>query len=366
MRMLIVQANFRDDIMMIYNELDYQVGRKGWTSETFIPFAARRYSPLGKLEIWRLIRTITWKRIGTLWNARSFFFESRRLRLWRILDFLAADHRLEFGGFKVVFIMDQKHSHGAWYAAQKRGLSIVSHQHGDYYTPRTHLAGTFRDAEGKGSIRLVWDADSLEMIRSFSPDGEFIVSGSLKHVAMQRHISAEKPVSGIVFYETIFQDPELDRSVAERTAVSLRKIAERIKEPVHVALHPLRKAKPSVFQHKAIVQIYERHNIEPFVGRKEQVNWAICSDSNALFDLVVAGVPCIFLERQDSILWLRDNYPGRIQIDSPKAAETLATLISEQNRDQFAERQLEFVQVTKIGSSKTANRAFDDILDRFS
>lgn len=366
MKMLVVKANFRPDIMIIYEEVIFQLNRRMCEYGFFIPFATRARSSEVHVDIRDVLRALTIKRIIQLWQGRAFFFESRRLRFWRVLDFLAADRCMELEQFDVIFILNQKHSHGTCYAARLRKLPVVTHQHGDYYTPRVHYAIPFRDVEGPGTIRLVWDENSLSMIKSFAQEGDFIISGSLKHTGMQRRIESEKPTGGIMFLDAIFQEVETDIIVAERNVIFLSSLSKCLGRNVEVAMHPLRSASSKAGHHRDIARFYEKNGIKRFEDRKQSATWAICSDSNALFDAVVAGVPCIFLEWNDSILWISSNYPGRINAEASDAVNATAAMISGASRDHLAARQLAFLQSTKIGSPKATDKAFDELLSKIS
>lgn len=361
--MTVIKGNFRPDILLVYEEVAWQLRRNGWDSDEYLPSSyfirqgkSSRIALLGSI-----LRAMSARRVWAALRDWKFFFEDSRPRIGRMLDFFSFSRYLDSHAADAVFILNQRHSAGACYAARLRGIPIVTHQHGDYYNNQVLLTRPMRDIEGPDTIRIVWNEESRKLIEEFAPRGSFRIAGSLKHANIQRKAHGTRFEPGFVFFETIFPDAAKDRRVAEFSAKVLGSLQRQLAYPVYVALHPSRgNAKRGSLPEDALQQ-YAEQEVRSWPHPRDHVEWAICSDSNALLDLVASGTPCLHLKREDSYLAIPSAYPGTIEAYGDIVAQVRQAITSS-DRTTLAEAQLAFLQQNKMGSPATVDQSFTELL----
>lgn len=359
--MTIVKANMRPDILLIYKEVESQLKRNAWKVDEYIPTSNYlwRTNSSKTFLLKSALRSLTLRATLKACREWRFFFEGGRARVGRLLDFLSFSKHLDSHPSAAVFILNQRHSSGACHAARLRDIPIITHQHGDYYNDRVPLTQPLRDVEGPDTIRIVWNEDSRNIIQKLSPRGTFRVGGSLKHAAIQRESQPSAREPGIVFFETTFLDKDKDRSVTEFNASFLGALQRELACPMYVAAHPLRTSGPTPSEDP--LHPYYEAGVRKWPYSRAQVEWAICSDSNALFDVVFTGIPCLHLKREDSYLSIPDSYPGTIRAEGDFVARAMEAIACS-DPTSLAKAQLVFLQDHMIGSLATVDRCFSELL----
>lgn len=363
-KIVIIYGNDRPDIRLIYDEVADQARRNGIDVCVYLPGKKKFERPTAAPALGPLVpsRFLDPHYVGATWRAvrtPERFFNSGRMRGWTVVDYVSFQCVVEREKPDFVFCLNQRHSQGAVFACEDAGIQVITHQHGDYY----HAKGTRRCIEGESGCCLVWHDNAARSLSKIRVNQDIAVAGSIKHIRLLRERFPARAIRSLLFLDTYSLDLPFDLERAREEAELLANVTALTQLPCYIQYHPIRAIDAANGHHRLIRKIYENKGLRPVIGTPSAESLAIANESNAIYDMIARGLPCIYLLDKKSILSLGRDFPSTVGRRGLDVAKSLASKINDiaVAPETARAKQLAHIQTHVVGTQEILDAAFANI-----